>query len=362
MTIWLTLQYLRGFAALAVVWLHSHVQLAKTSGLGPSTTTFGDFGVDLFFVLSGFIIWVTTDHERSRPLDFWRRRALRVVPLYWLCTFAMVALLVAVPTLFQESHLDFWHIVQSLLFIPHSDPLQPDVTFPLLQVGWTLNYEMFFYASFGVALLLRPTWRVTAMTAWLAVLVLSGALLSPKSALLATYTNPLLLEFMAGMLIGYACKRVAQTSLLFGYGLVFLAAATYVVLNHGLDITPMDWRALCWGLPAALLVAGVVVIERQTTIRRVAALLLLGDASFAIYLSHPFTLGAAGWVWGRFALETMLPDAAFIACALLICMLCGILLHLVFEKAFMGWLQKWSTEAAKQRRHLQGAEIPAGYS
>jgi peptidoglycan/LPS O-acetylase OafA/YrhL len=100
MRVWLSIQYLRGCAALAVVWLHSHLQLERMTDLGPSTQHHGDVGVDLFFVISGFIIWISTDDDRSRPVAFWRRRAIRVVPLYWLCTLAMVILLTATTSLF----------------------------------------------------------------------------------------------------------------------------------------------------------------------------------------------------------------------------------------------------------------------
>ncbi|MGI9484991.1 MAG: acyltransferase family protein [Geminicoccaceae bacterium] len=354
MTVWLSIQYLRGCAALAVVWFHSHLQLEKISDHGPPTWFHGESGVDLFFVISGFIIWIATDDDRSRPIAFWRRRAIRIVPLYWLCTLAMVVLLIGAPSLFGRSHLDVWHLVQSLLFIPHYDPFQPDQTFPLLQVGWTLNFEMFFYASFGIALLLRPRCRVVAMATWLGALVVTGAFLRPEHALLATYTDPLLLEFLAGMLIGYACKRLPRPPLTFGYGLVLLAVVAYVALKQGLEIIHTDWRTLCWGLPAALLVAGVVVIERQTHVRRLAGPHLLGDASFAIYLSHPFALGALGWVWSKLAFETALPDVAFIIIAMLISMAGGILLHLAFEKLLIEGLRNWTLSRHQRQVALQG--------
>ncbi|MGI9416948.1 MAG: acyltransferase family protein [Geminicoccaceae bacterium] len=354
MKVWLSIQYLRGCAALAVVWYHSHLQLEKISDLDPPAWFHGASGVDLFFVISGFIIWMTTDDDRSRTVGFWRRRAIRIVPLYWLCTLAMVILLVGAPSLFGRPHLDVWHVVQSLLFIPHYDPFQPGKTYPLLQVGWTLNFEMFFYASFGIALLLRPCWRAVAMAAWLGALVVTGAFVGPEHALFATYTDPLLLEFVAGMLIGYACRRLPRPPLTFGYSLVLLAVTAYIAMDQGLDVIHKDWRALCWGLPAALLVAGVVVIEQQVPVRRLAGLHHLGDASFAIYLSHPFTLGALGWAWSRLALETALPNAAFIVIAMLISAVGGMLLHLIFEKPLVERLRFWTLSRHPPRVAFHG--------
>jgi exopolysaccharide production protein ExoZ len=342
MQILLTIQYLRGCAALAVVWIHSYLELEKVTGLtdlDPPTWFDGRSGVDLFFVISGFIIWTTTDaDDRSRPMAFVRRRIIRIVPLYWICTLAMMVLLIGAPGLFGQPHFELWHLVQSLLFIPHYDPFQPGQTFPLLAVGWTLNFEMFFYASFCVALLLRPHYRAAAMVIWLGGLVATGAFLSTDNPQIATYTNPLLLEFMAGMLIGYACRRLRPPPLILGYGLILSSIISYVALNQGLDVIHIDWRTLCWGLPAALLVAGAIVVEQRVPVRRLAGPHLLGDASYAIYLSHVFALGAVGWIWSRLALETALPNAAFIAVALLLSAVGGVLLHLVIEKPFIRWL------------------------
>ena len=351
MMVWQSIQYLRAAAALAVVWLHSLLELEKLGGSAPNMWFDGAFGVDLFFVISGFIIWITTDDDKSRPVVFLCRRALRIVPLYWLCTLAMVALLIAAPSLFGRPHLEFWHVAQSLLFIPHLDPFQPGKTFPLLQVGWTLNYEMFFYTCFGISLWLSAQYRLAAMAALLSALVLTGAFLRSENALIKVYTDPLLLEFMAGMLIGYACKRQRSPPLALGYGLVLSALITYVMLNYGLDIAHLDWRALCWGLPASLLVAGVVVIEKRCVIRRFAGLHLLGNASFAIYLSHPFALGALGWLWRWLDLKFALPNAGFVVIAMLICTGAGVLFHLVVEKTLTKRIRcllsgaHWSTAA-----------------
>jgi exopolysaccharide production protein ExoZ len=129
-----------------------------------------------------------------------------------------------------------------------------------------------------------------------------------------------------------------------GYGLVLLAIASYGALNQGLDVTYFDWRVLYWGLPAILLIAGVVVIEQQTPVRHLAGPHLLGDASFAIYLSHPFTLGVIGWVWSTLALETetALSSTAFIVIAMVISAAAGILLHLVCEKPIIQGLRNWT--------------------
>ncbi|MGI9434862.1 MAG: acyltransferase family protein, partial [Geminicoccaceae bacterium] len=197
MRMFLSIQYLRALAAMAVIWCHTYVQLGEMTGSTTESWFNGRSGVDLFFVVSGFIIWLTTYDRRIGPIEFWRLRMIRIVPLYWLATFAFVILLFSAPSLFDRLHLDFGHVVRSLMFIPHFDPFQPDLIYPLLEVGWTLNFEMFFYAVFGLCLVFRPAGRILAIGMVFAVLLVIGALLNLEHAVFITYSDPLLLEFIA---------------------------------------------------------------------------------------------------------------------------------------------------------------------
>ena len=115
---------------------------------------FGQAGVDIFFVISGFIMWVTTHDRPTTPLRFMTNRIVRIVPLYWLITLAVAAMAFAVPSLFRGVVLTPEHVIKSLLFIPHYYPGMPTRVWPLLLPGWTLNYEMVFYLVFAIALLL----------------------------------------------------------------------------------------------------------------------------------------------------------------------------------------------------------------
>ncbi|KAK0341504.1 hypothetical protein LTR94_026084, partial [Friedmanniomyces endolithicus] len=204
--IYLGIQYARALAAIGVLGFHA----AQRAGIDFAA---GARGVDLFFVISGFIMW--TIGARSQSVSaFLLARVKRIVPLYWLATAFMIfaALLGLFPTLREQLTLP--HIAASLFFWPHYAPGSGQI-WPVLVPGWTLNYEMFFYAVFALAICLPERLRVWAMTLTMVVLVVLGELVRPTSAWLVTYTNPLLLEFIAGIWIAEALRhgRVLPTLL-----------------------------------------------------------------------------------------------------------------------------------------------------
>src|SRR5262249_39672775 len=134
-----SLQALRAVAALSVVLYHIDF-------IGR-----GAFGVDIFFVLSGFIICHVTAADRQH---FLLKRLIRIVPLYWARTLVVCALALAAPRLLQTTSDSWMGLLKSLFFIPYEK--ESGRVYPVLFLGWTLNYEMFFYVVFSIALALRP--------------------------------------------------------------------------------------------------------------------------------------------------------------------------------------------------------------
>ncbi len=135
-----SIQTLRALAALSVLFYHE----------SSTKFTVGAVGVDIFFVISGFIMG--TIGYRETPLDFMMKRIIRIVPLYWLVT-AAVCLVSLIPGVFHQFSCDLPSLLQSLFFIPYVN--QAGHIEPLMVPGWTLNYEMFFYAVFAVGLAIR---------------------------------------------------------------------------------------------------------------------------------------------------------------------------------------------------------------
>ena len=164
-----SIQILRGLAASAVLAFHA----AQRSG---HSFTIGAAGVDVFFVISGYIMW-SVMRDGPSPRSFLTRRLARIVPLYWAVTLAMVAFS-AVPGALPNLQLTWRHVLLSLLFVPHAAP--DGAVFPVLVPGWTLTYEMFFYAILTAALWLPASLRLLAVSATLTGLAAAGAVRGEK--------------------------------------------------------------------------------------------------------------------------------------------------------------------------------------
>ncbi|MCK1362221.1 acyltransferase [Bradyrhizobium sp. 199] len=281
-----SLQYLRAIASIAVVFFHC-------GGKARIDFTVGQSGVDLFFIISGFLMMVITN-ERSNPREFLRRRLQRIVPLYWVVT--TVLLIGAVAGFFPSVRLTAWHIVSSYLFIPSVSPSNGHI-YPLLVPGWTLVYEMFFYLSFSMVLCLRTTERrrLILLTTVFVVLIAAGQKLEPEQAILKTFTPMLLEFFLAGCWIGLAWKegyRIPSffSAIFIGIG-VLLLSATMLYGRFAID-----HRLLFYGVPMLLVFVGVLRYEQIGAVREWPMLHFLGNASYSIYLWHTLAISAAAKV------------------------------------------------------------------
>ncbi len=282
--IW-SIQYLRAAAALMVVMFHACGMVAEY--FRPDWPSFGAAGVDIFFVISGFIMWTTTARDDVTPSSFIKHRIVRIVPLYWAITLFLYLGWIVFRD--RASLPPLADLTQSLLFVPYFSARSGEIQ-PLLIAGWTLNFEMFFYAVFACGLLMASRHRVFFVGILLCGLVSLRIWTVPSSAIALTYTSPLLLEFAVGCLIGIAYENkmlprsaVAVFLIAVGFG-VLLAAGSLSATDIAFD------RFVCWGLPAALIVAGALGVEPLLRHWRLPA--LLGDASYSIYLTHGIALAA----------------------------------------------------------------------
>ncbi|WCT73861.1 acyltransferase [Sphingomonas naphthae] len=300
------IQQLRLVAALAVVAFHA---LGTGTQYLPDETAigfvrYGDLGVDLFFVISGFIICVTaTSRERDWRL-FLRRRLTRIVPLYWLATSAMILLLLALPGLIRTpGDLSWGQILQSFTFTTSF----VSGGMPIVYLGWSLEYEMLFYLLGAVAMAgLRNPWQ--AMPLFLAALVVGGAILQPAADTVARHLLwPMLLEFALGVLIGSAIT----TGLMPWSGMAAVAVGL-----ASLQLYPPEhdvWRVHVAGAVAAVVVLLAVLLDRRQPVRSAAGLFVAagGDASYSIYLVQVFTVPAlakaAAWAWPTMPLDLFIP-------------------------------------------------------
>lgn len=280
----LSVQVLRAIAALAVCAVHfSDMNLMLTGHSGEPIPLYPlAAGVDLFFVISGFIMVYSSERLFGRPgarSEFWVRRIARIAPLYW------VATVVAIWAM--DRPYDAVSLIKSYLFIPYFGP--NDSLQPLYGVGWTLNYEMFFYALFGVAIMLRRQLAVAVVTIALAGAIAIGRIWPSSNALLIVWTDPIVIEFAFGMAIAMAYRHGVRFPRWLG-GLLCLGGA--IAVWHGVPRSPPSGvRWLECGVPVALIFAGLALQPplKFPLSRWMAA---LGDASYSMYLIHSLVIAA----------------------------------------------------------------------
>jgi peptidoglycan/LPS O-acetylase OafA/YrhL len=319
----LTIQSLRAIAALMVVLYHA---LEVWGGRIDADAPFVDWengaaGVDIFFVVSGFVMIVASRRLVDAPmgwLTFLRHRVARIVPLYWLLTSVKLAAVLALPWLAVRTSLDPVYITGSYLFLPVIDHVQKFR--PLIPMGWTLTYEMLFYLFFAAALAIR-TDVLRVIVPGLGAIALLGLMRDASWPAWTVLFSTIVLEFIFGVLL-------AKWTLQGGRLSPTLACATLVVgvvAILGLPMVSENWRVVTWGVPALAIVAGAVSLERTLAGRIPHWLLSLGDASYSIYLSHGFVIPVMVLIAGR-----MLPDNE--AMQLLTMTLC------LLGSAALGWV------------------------
>lgn len=268
--------------------------MAGTPGQSPWRALRGlplEAGVDLFFVISGFVMVYSSRNRFGAPgasRDFLGRRIARIVPLYWAATTMFIAVALATPIRLDAPIPSWAAVLASYLFLPF--PQADGTLLPVLRVGWTLNYEMFFYVLFActIALPIRPALLALAgiLTA-LTLLHASGAFSNPQ---VLFWSDPIVLEFVMGMSLGWLAVRGVR----FPRALRWVGALALVVLavNPALHGFP---RTVAFGLPAVGLVAAALAPVRRTPALMVLS--RLGAASYAIYVLHLFVARSVREIW-----------------------------------------------------------------
>ncbi|HEX2815442.1 MAG TPA: acyltransferase [Phenylobacterium sp.] len=321
MKIW-SLQALRFWAALGVVFFHSYVatlQMSHRLGMfGEAGAAFGRVGVDVFFVLSGVIITLTSQGLTAG--EFMRRRALRILPIYGLLTVVYLtagAFYGGVGWREAFTSLTLW-------------PALDRIVEPRLQVAWTLCFEMLFYAATALVL-----WRRKLV--WLVLAVFAAALAIRSGPVLRYVGNPIIIEFLMGVALARLPKwRGAVAFIPVGLAVIWVFGTTGYPLELGVtDFLngTMAWRrVLLLGLPAALIVWGALQIDV-----RQGLLTYLGDASYSLYLTHLPVVVSVAWVLCRYTSAP--PDAVAIVAAAASILLAW-RFHELFEKPMLAWFRR----------------------
>lgn len=337
-----TVQMLRAVAALAVVYFHC---TAPRGGFDLPQT--GRWGVDIFFVISGFIIAkVVTGDSRY----FLRKRLIRVVPLYILATFAAAFAAVLFKRLINSTDVSVGNLILSLLFVPFKMSTRDG---PILEVGWTLSYEMFFYLVMGGALLFsacifskanQSRGALLLAVSILSVIPLSAWAIPSSVYAIKFFQNTLLYEFLAGIVIFLVWNRRSSVRRPDARGRSVLSACCGLLVISGFtamivyDLRPdlqFD-RAVSYGIPAAVIVAASLSFEPSIRQRRFSSFaVVLGDASYGMYLFHPFiVLGLSRVVFASLSVEraSTVVKLALTSTALAIAIIFSIALYRVIDR------------------------------
>jgi len=287
------IQILRFLAAVAVLVGHAGDLFIPDNGVWRQIPWSG--GVDVFFVISGFVMVYLTQGQfgsHGAPKIFLVRRIVRIAPPYWIFTTLMVVTILVLGEHVRHTQLTAPTVTASYLFLPW--PRADGEINPLLSQGWTLNYEAFFYLTFAMCLWFRHgLWILGA-----AFLTLVGihALVPSPLFMLRFWTNPIILEFLAGVGLGLAFLSGRRIPPAMTVALV-VGAVTLFILTEPLAPSPYR-RIIHVGLPALLFCAALALAPEPARSGPVRRLLVLGgDSSYTLYLSHTFTLNAAMIAW-----------------------------------------------------------------
>ncbi|WP_060772892.1 MULTISPECIES: acyltransferase family protein [Pseudomonas] len=325
-------QALRGIAAMLVVLCHAadYLRDSPSYPLIESALLPGAMGVDLFFIISGFIMVYST-RKATGTIDDVKNFAISRFSRIW-PTYAVVSLLwifIAYSGLaYFSSTENLTALLKSLTFIPVKE-MAPLYFEPVFALGWTLNFEMYFYAVFAVSLLFKR-FRLAAMLTWIALtVVLIPVMTRTFSTNPFTYysfdfnylnlmTNPIILEFVAGALIGYLylSKHISISSKVVAVNLLVSSIALVIWFNYS---GPASTHGITnWGGPLALMVLALAICSKTVHIKSPKVLIWLGKISYSLYLTHFLTrsvmdhsVGSIGFsaythTWGYFAFSVVL--------------------------------------------------------
>lgn len=275
-----SIELLRFLAAMAVVCVH-----IPTIGVG-------NFGVDIFFAISGFVMMLSTEKSAEK---FFLKRIIRIAPTYYFFTFAVFAIALVMPTMLNGTSANGEHLAKSLLFIPFDK--NGTGHFPILFLDWTLNYEMFFYAIFAVSLFISHKYR--ALSCALLLLCIFYLCKDIMALPLKAYGDAIIFEFVLGMALYEASMKKNFRS----------ALALFMIIVIALLMTKNIWdqRLLLYGFPAVIFVWFTMAVLRGKNLP--AFVTILGGASYALYLTHPYIIQffdkVTHWFSGNMAMQSL---------------------------------------------------------
>ena len=313
------IQVLRGIASLLVVFFHTTVNDAALLGKDFcfGFFSFGKAGVDIFFVLSGFIITYTSLKAlktSGKPIPFLRRRFIRIFPAYWI----VITIFLVIQSLFSSFYnsgtynYSIANILSTYFLLPGHLMVNG--------VSWTLSYELFFYILFSIAFIIPSKKLVFILGLIYAIVIIVLSIINYPVDAQSTWTMffifPMNTEFLMGVIAALIIPKIPQgiiMGLIISGSLLFLTGA--LLYNNHYYVVPNEFnRVITFGIPSFLIITGVVKFELGYKIKVHNFLLALGEASYSLYLVHLPLVVAAIKLIGKMGIA----DNIIIHCLLLL--------------------------------------------
>lgn len=352
-----SIQYLRGIAALLVVICHGFAfrNIIGVTVQEPSESLqyFGAIGVDIFFIISGFIITFTAGSAvgTSAAIEFGKKRFIRIVPVYYIASALYLVRYVsgAIFPFIPPAHvvINKYTILKTITILPLFDKGEPWPT--VLTLAWTLSYEFLFYLIFSALILFKFRNRNVWLLGIIIALTLLGTIFPTHNIQWEFSTNYMILEFGFGVLLCLLYKRLQHLNFYLPAIITALSLSAFILLilfgnkeiaGYGLELfgfTPI-YRVILWGIPSALFVFGIVFMEKAKPglMKGNKTMLLLGNASYSVYLTHGLTFMAMGLLLNHFTfLKHLLPQDLFLIICIALALITGVLFYKYVEKPLL---------------------------
>jgi peptidoglycan/LPS O-acetylase OafA/YrhL len=323
------IQALRAYAALAVVLWH-------TGFIFPHMLQMGKFGVDIFFVISGYIMARICEGDTRY---FLRRRLIRIVPPYWAMTILLFCFSLLFPKLLLSTQADPSDLLRSLLFIPYYR--EDGLIRPLLYVGWSLNYEILFYLLITVGIYLLPKHPLAFATGLLVSLQLICSHYAGLGAVPTCYSSNVVYEFVLGIVAYEIARRIPSSAAtaIRPFSLIVLGASLAgIVFLQGVAHSPLPAEWFLVQLLAMLTILSASLLSQGDWDIRVPWIVIVGDASYVLYLMHPYILSLSDRVLKRFLPWLQMTHAGTAFTLIALCTVVAVYFHLKLEKPTVGYL------------------------
>ena len=337
------IQLLRGIACILVALMHITVTFSQTYHLPFlwNIFKFGGGGVDIFFVLSGFIITYSNKQYITKPASigkFLKKRMIRIFPIYWIIISLLLVFQLLLPS-FYRTHFQLTavNIFNTYFLLPNHEMING--------VSWSLTNEMFFYILFILALLIpSKKFILLVLFVYLAFLLVLPAIPITSSNNSNGFTQlllfPMNIEFLLGILVVFLLEKFPKTwcfpFLIMGAGCFIFSAVFYIKILQFFNGEYV--RVIMFGFPSFLIILSLVKYELAVNIKVNNLFLKLGDASYSIYLFHLPVVVAF------FKLSVKLPITNHLLLVLLsggmLFVICyaGILVYKKIESPLIKWL------------------------